>query len=74
MLVIVAEKKYNEFKASRKKPSDFCTQDLRLGNVKNKTFVQKYFQDVDTLIAAIHEYKRVACIPKGEYTLADLLK
>lgn len=50
MLVIVAEKKYNEFKASRKKPSDFCTQDLRLGNVKNKTFVQKYFQDVDTLL------------------------
>lgn len=74
MLVIVSEKKHNEFKASRKKPSDFCTQDLRFSNVKNKTFVQEYFQDVDILIAAIHEYKRVSCILKGEYTLADLLK
>lgn len=74
MLVIFAEKKYTAFKNSRKRPSDFCTQDLGLNNVKNRAFVQEYFQDVDRLVDAIEEYKRVSHLPKGEYALADLLK
>ncbi len=74
MLVILAEGKYTEFKSSRKKPSDFCTQDLKYGDVKSRTFVEEYFQDVETLIAAIREYRRVSNVPTGEYTLADLLK
>ena len=74
MLVIFAEKKYAAFKNSRKRPSDFCTQDLGLGNVKSRDFVQQYFQDVDLLIAAIKEYKRISHRAKGEYALADLLK
>ena len=74
MLVIFAEKKYTAFKNSRKRPSDFCTQDLGLGNVKSRDFVQQSFQDVDLLIAAIKEYKRISHRAKGEYALADLLK
>lgn len=74
MLVILAEGKYTEYKSSRKKPSDFCTQDLRLRYVKSRDFVQEYFQDVNKLIAAINDYKRLSNIPKGEYSLADLLR
>lgn len=74
MLIIFAEDKYREFKSSRKKPSDFCTQDLRYGEVKSKAFVEDYFQDVDVLVSAIKEYKRVSNMPKGEYSLIDLLK
>ncbi len=74
MLVIFSEGKYKEFKSSRKKPSDFCLQDLRLGNVKSQDFIKSYFQETNRLIAAIKEYKRVSDIRKGEYTLADLLR
>ena len=74
MLVILAENKYTEYKSSHKKPSDFCTQDLKYRYVKSRDFVQDYFQDADTLIAAIREYKRVSKIRNGEYALADLLK
>lgn len=74
MLVIFKEGKYNEFKKSKKKPSEFCTADLRFKGVKSATFIRKYFSDVDSLVAAIREYKRVSDIQRGEYTLADLLK
>lgn len=74
MLVIFSEKEYPAFKSSRKKPSDFCTQDLGFKNVKSRLFVEQYFKDVNILISAIKEYKRVSHIPKGEYSLIDLLK
>ncbi len=74
MLVIFAENKYKEFKASRKKPSDFCKQNLKFGQVKSRSFVEEYFCDVQVLIEAIQEYRRVSAIPNGEYALADLLK
>lgn len=74
MLVIFAEKKYAEFKSSKKKPSDFCTQDLGFRRVKSKAFVEGYFRDAGVLVSAIEEYKRISDIPKGEYSLAALLK
>lgn len=74
MLVIFNEGKYSEYKKSGKKPSDFCKTDLKIPKVKNYDFVKRYFSDVDTLIAAIHEYRRVSNIPKGEYALYDILK
>lgn len=73
MLVIFKEGN-NEFKKSKKKPSEFCTADLRFNGVKSATFIRKYFSDVDSLVAAIREYKRVSDIQRDEYTLADLLK
>lgn len=74
MLVIFKEGKYNEFKKSKKKPSEFCITDLKFKNVKSESFLTEYFSNVDSLISAIKEYKRVSAIQRGEYTLADLLK
>jgi hypothetical protein len=42
--------------------------------VKSYDFVYTYFANPDTLLQAIKEYRRVANIQKGEYTLFDLLK
>lgn len=74
MLVILNEGKYEDFKKSGKKPSDFCKTDLKYTNVKNTDFVRQYFSNTDNLLTAIREYKRVSRIPNGEYTLSDLLK
>ena len=74
MLVIFNEGKYEEYKKSDKKPSDFCKSELKLSNVKSSDFVTNYFSDVEVLISAIREYRRVSNVPKGEYSLSDLLK
>ena len=43
MLIILNEGKYDAYKRSRKKPSDFCKEDLRMSGVKSRVFVEKYF-------------------------------
>lgn len=73
MLIIYTEGKYEQYKRSGKKPSIFCKEDLGYSNVKNGAFVKDYFQNINTLIAAIKEHKRIAAVQRGEYTLADLL-
>lgn len=74
MLIILNEEEYDAYKRSRKKPSVFCKEDMRMGGVKSREFVENYFSDIDGLIRAIREYRRVSDIPKGEYSLCDLLK
>ena len=74
MLIILNEGKYDAYKRSRKKPSDFCKEDLKMRSVKERAFVEKYFSDADCLIAAIQEYRRISNAPAGEYSLCDLLK
>lgn len=74
MLIILNEGKYDAYKRSRKKPSDFCKGDLRMRGVKSRKFVEDYFSDINRLIDAIQEYRRVSNIPEGEYTLFDLMK
>ena len=74
MLVIFNEGKYNEYKKSGKKPSDFCKADLKIPKVKNYDFIKQYFSNIDSLITAIREYRRVSDIPKDEYGLFDILK
>lgn len=74
MLIIHAEEAYDRFKSSGKKPSDFCKVDLCMHNVKTYDFVKDYFSNPQILINAITEYRRKANIPKGEYSLFDLLK
>ena len=74
MLIIVSENRYEDFKKSNMKPSEFCKIELKLSSVKNYKFVTKYFSNTDKLVQSIHEYKRISNIPKGEYTLFDLLK
>lgn len=73
MFVIFNEGKYEDYKRSGKKPSDFCITDLKYPDVKSTNFVKWYFADVTSLIESIEEYRRVSNVPNGEYTLYDLL-
>lgn len=74
MLIIHNENKYDAFKKSRKKPSDYCKQDLKIKKVKSYKFIEQYFSDVDVLMEAIQIHKKKAATVKGEVRLADLLK
>ena len=74
MLIIHKEKAYDKFKRTQKKPSEFCKTEFHMTNVKAYAFVRHYFTDEQSLVDAILEYRRVAKIPPGEYSLADLLK
>lgn len=74
MLIIHSEGAYDRFKRSGKKPSEFCEADLRMHEVKSYNFVKNYFSNPQTLVNAIKKYRRTANIPKGEYSLTDLLK
>lgn len=74
MLIIFTENKYMEFKKSGKKPSDFCKENLKMSHVKSYAFVKKYFEDHDRLVRAIKKYDEISKIPRGEYSLLDLLK
>lgn len=74
MLIIFTEDKYNEFKKSGKKPSVFCKEDLKMAQVKSYDFVKNYFSDPMVLVAAINKYHEISKVPKGEYTLPDLLR
>lgn len=74
MLIIFAEDKYQEFKKSKKKPSIFCKEDLKMSNVKSYDYVKDYFSDANVLVAAIKKYNEISKVQKGEWTLLDLLK
>lgn len=74
MLIIFNEDKYREFKKSRKKPSDFCKEELKMTDVKAYDFVKKYFADPEVLVTAIKKYHEMSRIQRNEYTLLDLLK
>lgn len=74
MLIILSENKYTEYKKSKRKPSDFCKIDLQYKDVKSRDFVKDYFCNIETLVSALKEYKRVSDIKRGEYALVDLLK
>lgn len=74
MLIIINENKYEEFKKSRLKPSEYCKSILKFKDVKSYIFVETYFQNIDMLIQCIREYKRISKLKSGECTLCDLLK
>ena len=74
MLIILSENQYDVYKKSGKKPSDYCKTELKMRDVKSYDFVRDYFKNPRKLVQAIKEYRRISHIPKGEYTLMDLLK
>ena len=74
MLIILNENRYEDFKKSGMKPSEYCMMVLKLHRVKSYDFVTQYFSDPSTLIAAMRKYKEVSKIPKGEWALLDLIK
>ena len=75
MLVIINEGKYLQYSKvkSKTKPSEFCKNILKFSKVKSTEFITDYFSNVDDLINAIFEYKRLSNISSGEKCLADLL-
>lgn len=74
MLIICNEGKYKGFKSTSEKPSTYCKCVLKYKNVKSYDFIYEYFSDIDVLINALHEYKRISKIRRNEKTLWDLLK
>lgn len=74
MLIILNEGRYDEYKKSGLKPSDFCKKIFKNQNIKSRAWVQRYFSDIDDLIKSIRMYHHIANVQKGEYTLMDLLK
>lgn len=74
MLIILNEDKYKDFKKSGKKPSIFCKEDLKMAEVKSYDFVKNYFSNPIVLVTEIKKYHEVSKVPKGEYTLLDLLR
>ena len=61
-------------KKSGKKPSIYCKEDLKFGDVKSAKFLREYFKDINRLVNAVNEYKRVSKVRADEYALADLIK
>ncbi len=45
-----------------------------MSEVKSYDYVKKYFSDPLVLVAAIKKYHEISKVPKGEYTLLDLLR
>lgn len=74
MLIILNEGHYSEYKKSGMKPSEYCKIKLKYKNVKLYDFIKEYFSDINSLINAIHEYRRVAKVRSSEQTISDLLK
>ena len=74
MLIIFNEGKYNEFKKTKKSPSDFCKSELKMRDVKSYDYVKNYFEDPTVLVGAIKEYHKISRVQNGEYTLLDLIK
>lgn len=73
ILIIVAMEKYESFKKTRKKASDFCIQDLGLKNVKSRIFWEDFFSEPDMLVKTIIEYHRIHKQLHNESSLYDLL-
>ena len=73
MLIIFNEGKYKEFKKSKKKPSTFCKENLKMAKVKSYDFVKEYFKDPVILLNAIKMYQQISKKEKDEYSLIDLL-
>lgn len=74
MLLIFNEDKYEDFKKSKLKPSEFCIQKLRFKQVKSYDFVKDYFSDVNSLVKAIELYHQKSKIAKDQISLLDILK
>lgn len=78
-LIICNEGKYTDYeKKARKnpklKPSSYCKSELKYKKVKSYEFVKEYFADMQVLLDALHEYRRISKIRGDEMTIWDLLR
>ena len=74
MLIILNEGRYDQFKKSGMKPSEYCKQIFKNENLKSRKWVKEYFRNIDDLLRSIRLYEHVSDVRKGEHTLQDLLK
>ncbi|MCM1256987.1 MAG: hypothetical protein NC307_03955 [Roseburia sp.] len=79
ILIICNEGKYKEYEREKRKnpelkPSGYCKSLLHNKNIKSYDFVKKYFADIEVLIHALHEYRRVSKVHGNEKSLWDLLQ
>ena len=76
ILLIIAVGEYADYRknASKMKPSEYCMQVLKMGNVKAQDFGYHFFQDPAKLLATIKKYDCFHCKEKGELSLSALLK
>ena len=56
------------------KPSTYCKAFLKYPDVKRYDFIINYFSDMEVLLNALHEYRRISKIRANEMTIWDLLK
>lgn len=75
MLAIVREGKFKEYSKvkSNTKPSVYCKQRLGMRDIKSRQYLEGYWADVNVLVDAIMEYRRLAKLKSGELCLADLV-
>lgn len=78
-LIICNEGKYKDYekearKNPRLKPSSYCKSNLKYKNVKSYDFVTKYFANMEVLIRALHEYRRISKVRGNEMSIWDLLR
>lgn len=79
MLIICNEGKYEEFKKftnknAEEKPSTYCKSRLGYKDVKKYEFIYEYFSEMNVLVNALHEYRRVTKQRGNQQTLYDLLR
>mgnify|MGYP003516015943 FL=1 len=78
-LIICNENKYKDYEREARKnpqlkPSIYCKSILKFNNVKSYDFVTEYFSDMQVLLNALHEYRRVSKVRADEMTIWDLLR
>lgn len=76
ILLILAEDKFEEYKRSGLKPSDFCKQCIpafKRKKIKGSGFVSSYFSDVSKLLKVLEKYHQIRG-DKSELSIWSLLK
>ncbi|WP_137655497.1 hypothetical protein [Bifidobacterium moukalabense] len=75
ILVIIKEKEFQNYQKYKSglKASDYCKRNLCIPNVKSASFLEDYW-DIDSLVSALREYRRLMRNAPNDYMLADLLK
>lgn len=73
ILVVLRENKWEKWRKSKKKPSDFCKQYLGMKRIKSTSFLTDYW-NADSIAEAALEYRRKSKISSRELCLADLIR
>lgn len=73
LLCIIREGEWRHWRKSGKAPNSFCKQELGMSKIKQKDFLESYW-DAESIVDAANEYRRLSSIGKDELCLADILK